>query len=388
MKTIYFDCFSGVSGDMILGSLLDAGVKLFHLKKELHKIPLKGYDITQRVVNKHGFKGTKVDIKNSDKFLSAHRMILLIKKSRLDKSIKDTIIKLIQRFIALESKVHGAKSEIHLHELGTIDTLIDISGAVIGLHLLGVDKIYASPLPIFRGFVNSQHGRIPLPAPVTAELFKGFPVFHSEQTEEIVTPTGALIIASLATPVNQMPPMTINHVGYGAGNKDFPNQPNLLRVFLGTINSPSAIRNPQSQIWILETNLDDLSPQIIGYVFDKLLKTGALDVWTFPIQMKKSRPGILLKVLTEEKDIANLEQIIFSETTTFGIRRYPVWRTILDRRMRKAKTKYGTVRVKTGYLNGRLMSISPEYEDCRKIAELKKIPLKQVYQEAINRYQH
>lgn len=384
MKAIYFDCFSGVSGDMILGALLDAGLKLPHLKKELRKIPLKGYDITQKIVTKQGFKSTRINIKNSDKPLSVNQMISLIKQSRLDKSTKETILRLIQRIVDAETKVHGVKLVTHLHELGSIDTFIDISSAIIGMHLLGIEKVYASPLPIFRGFVKTQHGRIPLPAPATAELLKGFPVYPVEQTDEIVTPTGALIITSLAEPVSQMPVMTINQIGYGAGNKDFPTHPNMLRVFLGNINPQSAIRNSKSQIWILETNLDDVSPQIIGYVFDKLLKAGALDVWMLPIQMKKSRLGTLLKVLTEEKNIPKLEQIIFSETTTFGIRRYPVWRTVLDRRIQNVKTKYGIVRLKIGTLNGKTMSISPEYEDCRKIAEARNMPLKQVYQKAMD----
>jgi uncharacterized protein (TIGR00299 family) protein len=386
MRIIYFDCFSGVSGDMVLGALLDAGLQLPLLKKELAKISLKGYGLSKRVVTKQGFKGTKVDIVNSDKPLSAPQMISLIQKSKLEKTVKKEILNLIEKLINVELKAHNVKSAVHLHELGTIDTLVDIAGAIIGLRLLKVEKIYSSPLPIFRGFVNSAHGRIPLPAPATAELLKGFPIYYTELAEEIVTPTGALIITSLAKPSKEMPLMTINQIGYGAGEKDFPGRPNLLRVFIGEAQESHG-SDSESKICILETNIDDLSPQIIGYLFEKLLKAGALDVWTVPIQMKKSRAGILLNVLIKEKDMKAIQGIIFAETTTFGIRHYPVYREILERRIKKVKTKYGAIRIKTGVLNGKLMSISPEYEDCRKISEKKNIPLKKIYQEAIDIYQ-
>jgi len=386
MRIIYFDCFSGISGDMVLGAFADAGLQVALLKKELAKINLKGYDISKRVVAKQGFKGTKIDIANSDKPLSAPQMISLVRRSKLEKPVKTEILGLIEKLINVELKAHNLKSAVHLHELGTIDTLIDIAGAVIGLKLLKVEKIYSSPLPIFRGFVMCEHGRIPLPAPATAELLKGFPIYYTDLTEEIVTPTGALIISSLAKPSKEMPLMTINQIGYGAGEKDFPGRPNLLRVFIGEAQETQG-SEAESKICILETNIDDLSPQIIGYLFEKLLKAGALDVWTLPIQMKKSRAGILLNVLIKEKDMKAIEGIIFAETTTFGIRHYPVQRDILDRRIKKVKTKYGIIRIKTGVLNGKLMSVSPEYEDCRKISEKKNIPLKKIYQEAITIYQ-
>jgi len=399
MKALYFDCFSGISGDMILGALIDAGLPLPHLKKELSKIPLKGYRLSTRPVTKNGFRATKLDVHASDQRIQPDKMVSLIKQSRLSSGIKNKIICLIKRLAEVESKVHGFKSPcltafplckrgikgdlsnaIHFHELGSADTLIDISGAIIGFHLLGIDKIYCSPLPITRGFIKTHHGRIPLPAPATAEMLKGFPIYHSEINKEIVTPTGALIITSLAKPLTEMPVMTVHKIAYGAGEMEFPNQPNLLRAFLGTISDNQQLT---TNIWMLETNLDDSTPEIIAYTIERLIKHGALDAFAEPIRMKKSRPGILLKALAREKDIAKLEEIIFMETSTFGIRHYPIERTELDREIKSVKTKYGMIPVKIGRLNNKVMSISPEYEDCKKLAMKKGIPLKEIYREAV-----
>jgi uncharacterized protein (TIGR00299 family) protein len=388
MKAIYFDCFSGISGDMILGALIDAGLSLPRLKQELAKIPLKGYKLSTRQVIKNGFRATKLDVHASDQRIQPDKMVSLIKQSRLSSGIKDKILKLIQRLANIESHVHGIKSAfriphsaIHFHELGSADTLIDISGAVIGFHLLGIDKIYCSPLPITRGFIKTHHGRIPLPAPATAEMLKGFPVTHSEIGKEIVTPTGALIITSLAKPLIEMPVMTVKKIAYSAGDMEFPQQPNLLRAFLGTISDNQQLT---TNIWMLETNIDDSTPEIIAYTIERLIKHGALDAFAEPIRMKKSRPGILLKALAKEKDIAKLEEIIFTETSTFGIRHYPVERTELDREIKSVKTKYGMIPVKIGSLNGKIMSVSPEYEDCKKIAMKKGVPLKDIYNKALN----
>ncbi|MBI4833280.1 MAG: nickel pincer cofactor biosynthesis protein LarC [Planctomycetes bacterium] len=396
MKAIYFDCFSGISGDMILGALIDAGLPLPLLKRELAKIPLKGYRLSTRQVTKNGFRAAKLDVHASEERIQPDKMVSLIKRSKLSDGIKNKIIKLIRRLTDIEAHVHNLKSTNkhltsdisargesafggHLHELGSADTLIDISGAIIGLNLLGIDKTYSSPLPITRGFIRTHHGRIPLPAPATAEMLKGFPVYYSKINKEIVTPTGALIITSLAKPLTELPLMTVNKIAYGAGDMEFPSQPNLLRVFLGTISNN---KYPTSNIYLIETNLDDSTPEIIAYTIERLLKNGALDAFAEPIKMKKSRPGILLKALAREKDIPKLEEIIFKETSTFGIRHYPIERAELEREIKAVKTKYGMIPVKIGSLNNKVMSISPEYEDCKKIAMAKGIPLKDIYKEA------
>lgn len=378
MKLIYFDCFSGASGDMILGALVDTGLKLSDLKKELSKIPLKDYTISQQEVTRQGFRATKINIKTSSKTISLGQMKSLIQQSELTETIKNKITQLVERLGNAEAKIHGAKNinELHLDELGAEDTLIDIAGVIIGLDILGVEKIYSSPLPLFRGFVYTHHGCIPLPAPVTAELLTGFPVVWTDIGEEIVTPTGALLISSLAQPVTQMPVFSVSRIGYGAGSKDLLAQPNLLRAFLGeTINQMR-----QETIWTLETNIDNTTPEIIGYLFDELFEAGALDVFIIPIQMKKSRPAWLLTVLVKSENVAKIEEIIYTQTSTLGIRKYPTERSVLERETQFIETPYGEVRVKIGRISHQIKSISPEYEDCYKIAKTQKIPLKQVYQ--------
>lgn len=418
MKIAYFDCFSGVSGDMILGALVDAGLSLTRFRRELKKIPLKDYTITQHPVKRGGISATKIDIVvrpgRTGQGLGLARMISLIKKSRLEGFLRTRIIGLLERLGKAEARVHGIKSPkdyraMHLHELGSADTLLDIAGVVIGLHLLGVARVFSSALPINRGFVETGHGRMPTPAPATAELMCGWPTFYTDVIEEIVTPTGALLITSLAQsvsdPVGEMPLMSFTRIGYGAGKRELASGPNLLRVFLGkSPDAPPAAEAGQDAqrqparpnarlipfgqdfgrsggtVWVIETNLDDTIPEVMGYLFDRLFKGGALDVFTTPVQMKKSRPGLLLTVLASQKNIARIEEIIYNETTTFGVRRYPVERDILERKTYLVTTRYGKVRVKVGWKGREIKSIAPEYEDCRRIATSGGLPLKQVYQ--------
>ncbi|MEK7448183.1 MAG: nickel pincer cofactor biosynthesis protein LarC [Planctomycetota bacterium] len=420
MKIAYFDCFSGISGDMILGALVDAGLPSAKLQQELKRLSLSGYHLKTRRVKQHGIIGTKIDvIAKPGKFLSFSRMLRIIKQSRLDESVKKVSLQVLNRLGKAEVKVHGLKSlkDVHLHELGSLDTIIDIVGSVAGLNLLGIDQVYAGALPLTSGMVRCAHGELPVPAPAAAELIKNWPLFYLNQTEELVTPTGAAILTTLAQPVlnNQPPIFTADKIGYGAGEKKLSRlagRPNLLRLIIGAtmVNRPASPSGQSAnktdlstsrwlsgqaglnsfpggpetdRVWILETNIDDVSPQIIGYLFEKILVSGALDVFVVPIQMKKSRPGFLLSVITSEDKIAGIESLIFSETGTLGIRRYPAWRSKLKRVFKTVKTRYGTVTVKIGYLGNKIKSVLPEYEDCRKIARLKKVPLKEIMTEII-----
>jgi len=411
MNIAYFDCFSGISGDMILGALIDAGLPFRRLKTELTKVSLRHYKISAQKVLKHGISATSLKVSTKpNETLSLPQMKSLIKKSKLINPIKKTALKILQRLGAVEAKVHGERtsSTIHLHELSSIDTLIDIVGAVIGLSLLDINKVYVSPMPFNYGWVkfhypsfesashlqtthHKVHSKIPVPAPATVELIKGFPIFYSNISEELVTPTGAVIITTLAQPAYQLPLIRVLQTGYGAGEKELTTQPNLLRVIIGKPflkdeDYPDHLEQPKPGLttetaWVMEANIDDTSPEILGYLYDKLLEAGALDVFIVPIQMKKSRPGLLLRVLADTKTLEHLASIIFSETTTLGLRQYPVRRVKLEREEILVKTSYGKVKVKIGRFKGKIKTISPEYESCQKIARAQGLPLKQVFEE-------
>ena len=403
MKIAYFDCLAGISGDMILGALVRAGLPLKKLQAALKKLPVRGYRLQARRVRKQSLVGTKIDVKIRGKHrLSFDQMVRAIKRSKLSQAVKETSLRILNRLGQAEARVHGMKqggnlkvsaTSVHLHELGSIDTIIDIVGVVAGLELLNVKKVYGTALPLTTGSIKCAHGCLPLPAPATAELIKGWPVFSLNLTEELVTPTGAAILTTLAQPVAKgaVLPFTIKQIGYGAGEKNLPDRPNLLRVIIGEARIESVptkrtmINGTTDQIWVLETNIDDLSPEIVGYLFEKVLAAGALDVFNIPIQMKKSRPGLLLRVLVPEDKLAEIESLIFSETSSFGIRRYPVQRTKLKRVMKRVQTRYGRVLVKIGYLGDRIKSVSPEYEDCRKLARRKNVPLKEIFSEVMQR---
>ncbi|MBI2652244.1 nickel pincer cofactor biosynthesis protein LarC [Candidatus Woesearchaeota archaeon] len=377
MKTAYFDCFSGISGDMIIGALIDLGLDFNYLKKELKRLNLKGYKIEAKKIIKNGIGAVKFDViaKNKhDKERNLKEINEIINNSRLDNEAKNTLKKIFHKIATAEAKVHNKPiSKIHFHEIGAIDTIIDVAGAVIGIKKLGIEKIYCSKLNVGSGFVEFSHGRFPVPAPATAEILKNIPIYHNNLEAELVTPTGAAIITALSNYFGEMPAMKVQKIGYGAGTKDLE-QPNVLRIFFG---EESKIEN--ETINIVETNIDNMNPEIFTYVVDKLMENGALDVYLTNIIMKKGRPAIKLTVLAETKDIDRLCDIIFDETTTLGVRIYPATRKKLEREIKNIKTKYGNVKVKISKLNGEIKNIMPEYEDCVKIAKENKIPLKKVY---------
>jgi hypothetical protein len=401
LKIAYFDCFSGASGDMILGALVDAGFDFDTLKQELVKLNLSSFDITSQKVKRCGIGGTKVDVvlrkeasgekhyakpqKPSHPHRRVEEIYDIIDNSSVSESVKIDSKKVFQRLAEAEAKVHSTLvTEAYFHEVGAVDAIVDVVGAVIALKGLGIEKVYTSTMRTGYGYMECLHGRMPIPSPVTLELLKGFRVDSTSLPYELVTPTGAAILSTLGEATDKYPTLSLSQVGYGAGNRDNKELPNLLRVVVGEALPTTATE----EICVVETNIDDMTGEICGYLFDKLFEAGAVDVYTTPIQMKKCRPAILLTALVTEQALAGVESILFDQTTTFGVRTYKVSRKILEREVKQVETKYGTVKVKIGRLDGQIKSISPEYDDCKKIAEERNVPLKLVFSaatEAINR---
>lgn len=311
----------------------------------------------------------------------------IISRAAIEETAKQTAIAIFEALGAAEAKIHNVDIEkIHFHEVGAVDAMVDIVCAAVGAAALGVDEIICSPLNVGGGTVECAHGTFPVPAPATVELLKGAPVFSSGMQAELVTPTGAAIVKTLATRFAAFPKMKIEKTGYGAGSQDFPRHANVLRLTVGDALSEVAANPSQETISVLEANLDDLNPQVFGYVLDRLLEEGALDVFGVPIQMKKNRPGTLLTVLCRPEDTAKLEQIIFAETTTLGVRRREEKRQVLARKWVTVPTSWGEVRMKIASMNGTVTNYAPEYEDCRRIAAENHVPLKNVMQEAAQSY--
>ena len=380
MKTAYFDCFSGISGDMIIGALLDLGLDFNFLKNELKKLDLKNYEIKSRKIIKNRIASTKFDViikhEHNHEERNLKEINKIIKKSKLDNETKTVIKKIFLKIANAEAKIHNKPvDKIHFHEIGAIDTIIDIAGAVIGLKKLGIEKVCCSKLNVGTGFVEFSHGKWPVPAPATAEILKNVPVYNNNAEAELVTPTGAAIITTFAEKFGEMPLVKIEKIGYGAGTKDLE-QPNVLRVFLGEMEN-----NGNETINIIETNIDNMNPEIYPYVIDRLMENDALDAYLTNIIMKKGRPAIKLTVLCEVENTDKLCNIIFDETTTLGVRIFPAAKKKLDREVKTIKTKYGNIRVKISKLDNEVKNIMPEYDDCVKIAKSKKIPLKKVYEE-------
>jgi len=386
VKIAYFDCSAGISGDMCLGALVDAGVPLKEMEKGLKALPVRGYRLETRKVKRAGVAATKVDVlvqksKVKSQKSEARRWTdinKLIKDSSLPDGIKQRGLGLFKRLFQAEGRVHGEEyTRTHLHELGAVDCIVDIFGTLIGLDILGVERMYSSALNLGRGFVRTEHGRLPVPTPATAEILKGVPVYSSDVPFELTTPTGAAIIRELAQQYGTIPAMRIHHTGYGAGQKDISGFPNTLRIFLGEdISSKHTELTPR--VSIIETTIDDMNPQCYEYVMKRLFGAGALDVYLTQVIMKKGRPGVLLTVLCREDRQKNIIDLLFTETTTIGVRFYEVSRAVLEREIRRVKTASGTIRVKVSKRPDGTPKFSPEYEDCKRIAKQHKIPLVEV----------
>jgi len=387
MKTLYFDLIGGASGDMILGALVDTGLSIDTLRNLLEALNLSEFTIQAEKVDKNGFSATKVAIHVKKQPPERHldEIKTIIQNSSLSKSIQTRAILIFERIAETEAAIHNKTiDQVHLHELGGTDTIIDVVGTLLALDHLGISSVYASPVPLGKGFVDGAHGQIPLPSPATIALLKEIPVYGKEIESELVTPTGAALLVELVDGFGPAPPMILENVGYGAGGRDLP-IPNLLRVLIGEISQSG--KTTLDHLAILETNLDDLNPEIYPYVIESLFEGGALDVTLTPIHMKKNRPGTQIQVLCEPVDVDAIRLILFRETTTLGIKQTFIERYALPRTIREIETPYGKVRVKIAELSPELKKISPEYEDCRKLAIEKGIPITTVYQEAIRSYQ-
>ncbi len=383
----YFDCFSGISGDMTLGALMDLGVPSGWLKEKLTDIPLKGFDISIEKELRQGIHANRVTV-TVDKDLPSRNygdIKELIHKSRMSIRVKEIALAVFDKVAEAEAKIHHVeKDHVHFHEVGALDSIIDIVGTALCLEYLDIQKIFSSKIPLGKGFITCRHGILPVPAPATLEILKHIPVFGSGIQEELVTPTGAAIIATIADRFDELPEMKIENIGYGAGQRDIKALPNMLRVIKGLPNSPgdvSKIEDPSRPIVMVETCIDDMNPEFYGYIMDRLFEDGALDVYWVPVFMKKNRPGTMVQVLCEPSKKQAVVHRILSETTSIGVRFHEVRRQTLARESTMVHTKYGEIRVKRVTGPGERTRIVPEYEECRKIARSHQIPLHVVYAE-------
>jgi len=383
--TAWFHCFAGIAGDMALGALVDAGADLEEVCALLRRIPVGGWKIDAQPVLRGGIAATRLVVHTAESpVVRTYAHITgLIDEARLPDRVRDRAQATFLALAQTEGRLHRRPPEqVHFHEVGGLDAIVDIVGTCAALETMGVDRVCASPVATGTGMVRSAHGVLPNPAPAVVELLRGAPTYGRDIAYELTTPTGAAILTTVVQQWIEQPVMTIERIGHGAGRREFVEQPNLLRLFVGT-----AATAPQSdQVWMLETNLDDLPAEVIGYCYDLLLAAGALDVFGTPIFMKKNRPGVLLSVLAPETKLAELEEILFRETATFGIRRYPVTRNKLNRRPCTVSTPWGPLRGKLGWQEGRPPIFAPEYEDCARVARQHAVPLREVYLQAQRAY--
>jgi len=449
MRIAYLDCFSGISGDMFLGALVEAGVspKLLEdtvaaldigARLEISRVVRSGISATKVDVYSHGEKDLPREVfweqgGHSDSHDHSHdhehghshghthshgqreadarqhesseqssragvpaphehgrglnEIRQIIGKASISETAKATSIRIFEALGAAEAKIHSTSIEkVHFHEVGAVDAMVDIVCAAVGAEALGVDEWVCSPLNVGGGTVKCAHGTLPVPAPATLELLKEAPVYSSGPQVELVTPTGAAIVKTLASRFSQFPTMKIEQSGYGAGTRDFPGHPNVVRLTIGQSAAKTAAGTSQETITVLEANLDDLSPQVLAYTMEQLLAAGALDVFSVPVQMKKGRPGAVLTVLSKPEDADRLSKLIFAETTTLGVRRREEMRQVLARRWETVETPWGPVRIKIASMNGTISNYAPEYEDCRAVAEKHHVPLRTVMQEAMRKY--
>ena len=381
MKIAYFDCFSGVSGDMILGALIDAGLNLQELESELGKLKISGYKIKAQKAVRKGISGIKfsIDIIEQNMERRLKDIVEIIDQSDLSDNIKDLSKKIFKELATVEAKIHNKNiEEIHFHEVGGLDSIIDVIGSLIGIKKLGIEAIYSSKIHVGTGFVECQHGVIPIPAPATLELLKEISIYSKGIEAELTTPTGAAILKTLSRSFGVMQEMKVKKIGYGAGSRELE-IPNLLRVYVGETNDGGYEKD---EVILIETNIDNMNPEFFDYASEMLLKQGALDVFMTPIFMKKARPATMLSVLTMSDKLDKILSTIFTETTTLGVRINRLERKKLTREIIGVNTRFGEIKVKVSRIGKQIKNIAPEYEDSREIAVKQKIPLKDVYDEA------
>ena len=389
MKLAYFDCFSGISGDMTLGALVDAGVPVEQLRAELQGLDVPGWRISAEKVWKNGMSATHVRVKTED--THTHRSLTTIlgifEKSKLAGPVKERASTIFWKLGEAEASVHNVTLEkIHFHEVGAVDAIVDIVGACVGFAALGIERFACSALNVGGGTAKMAHGILPVPAPATAKLLMGKPTYSNGVLKELVTPTGAAIVATLCDSFGPQPAMAVSAIGYGAGTTDLEGQPNVMRLMIGEAVQKNEWGTEES-IRVLEVNLDDMNPQIYGYFLEKALAAGALDIFATPVQMKKNRPGMLITVLCAPADEGKFQEMLFAETTTLGVRSTLAQRRILPREWVKVSTRFGEVRMKVARVNGLVRQVSPEFEDCRKLAEEKKVPLQEVLDAALRAWE-
>lgn len=386
MKIAYLDCMSGISGDMTLGALVDAGVDLSAIQAGIDSLGLPDCRLVATEVKKKGFRATSVTVEHEPEH--AHRHLhhitdMIDASDVITPAQKELAKRIFTRLGEAEAHVHGSTlRKVHFHEVGAVDSIADIVGSAIGWDLLGVERIECSPIPTGHGFVKIAHGRVSIPAPATAELLKGIPIAPSDVECELTTPTGAAIASTIVDQFGYLPPMQIETIGYGAGDKDLETQGNILRLLVGQVDEASVA----DQIWVLETNLDDTSGEIIGHCAELLGEAGALDVYSSAIQMKKNRPGVKLTVLCYAADVKRLEKILFKQTSTIGIRKWLASRHVLPREAHQVETLWGKIEGKLAMLPDGEQRFSPEYEACRVISETHDVSIQAVYQEATAAY--
>lgn len=384
MKSIriaYFDCFSGISGDMVLGALVDAGADLQVIEGELRKLGLEGWSISAQKVQRRGIFATHVKVETHEEHHHRGLAIILrrIEEAHLELRAAERARKIFTRLAEAEAHVHQMPIEqVHFHEVGAVDSIVDIVGAAVGFELLGIDEFACSAVDVGGGQANTAHGLLPVPAPATAELLRGVPTYSSGVLRELATPTGAAIATTLSSQYAAIPSMTLRVIGYGAGSADNIEKANVLRLLIGDRSVSEAGEHWGAPITVIETNVDDMSPQLYGYFAEQALAAGALDVFSTSAQMKKNRPGLLVTLLSEAENVDRLIDLVFRETTSIGVRTYDVRRKTLDREIVAVETPFGPVRVKLSRMNGSLLNATPEYDDCRRIAAERGIPLKQV----------
>lgn len=385
MKVAHFDCFSGASGDMIIGALIDAGLSLDRLTQELSKLGLSHYQLSAHKTLKKGLAGTQLEIIVDEPYHRNHERHLsdieaIINGSDLQESVKVQSLAIFRRLAEAEARVHNTDiDKIHFHEVGAVDAILDVVGAVSGLAALGVNRVSCSPLHVGTGTVQCDHGLLPIPAPATAALITGKPIYATGVAGELLTPTGAAILTTLSSAFGAMPPMKVETTGYGAGTSD-PPIPNLLRVFIGEVSDIGQYET--ESVAVMETGIDDMNPQVYDYLMARLLQMGARDVMFKSVQMKKNRPAVLLTVICAADEVETFADVILSETTTIGLRWRLENRIKAHRRIIEAQTPFGMIRCKVAAAAERIINVSPEYDDCRKVAAEQNVPLKEVMEKA------
>ena len=384
MKTLYFDCFAGASGNMILGGLVSLGVDKNKLIEQLKLLKLEGFEIEFTTVNKCGISAIHANVKvpkeNTHRHL--HAIVKIIEDSGLSDKIKHRSIQIFTKLAEAEAKVHGTESEkVHFHEVGAMDAIIDIVGACVGFEMLEIERFTCSKIHVGSGFVNIAHGKFPVPPPAVVELLKGIPIYSTEIIGELCTPTGAAIIANLSDSYNNELNVITEQIGYGAGTREYDNFPNVIRLLVGK----SEYKQNSEHLCLIESNLDDTTPQVLGFTMEKSFELGALDCWFTPIQMKKNRPATMISILCEAENRQKLTELLYLETTTLGVRIRDVKREILEREIVKVQTQFGEIDVKIGLLNGKKINAMPEFEQLKRVANEQNVSLKSLKEEVIRK---